>query len=208
MSLSVNFQSYIIDNFDKRTEGLVEEYYQKNRAVNDERDLRKLCLYEKALINRDVGDYERSNFFYKQLLEQDLFKDDEFEGTMIELFICQNYIKSNEKKEALRLINNYFNKDKRLYDLDYLVCYAKITEDKIIQEPYLSVSKEVLFNLGYKEGLPKLYKDLVQIDDLYRKESEELGNIIMLQENQERTMRIDSFIKNTKFNFLSSKLNK
>lgn len=205
--LLANFYSFIFENQVKE-EVLIDDYYQKNRTKENEKELKKACLYGKALINRDAGSFERSNTFYKQLLEQDLFTFDDLEKSMVGLFICQNYIKLNKKKEALHLINTYFNQNKRGYDLDYLVCYANVTEDTVIREPYTSILNNVLKKLGYKKELPKNFDEFLELHNLYKKENTQVGQILMLSDRLKQEKSIANFINQTSFSLLAEQFKK
>lgn len=172
MNTTVKFHTHILNNTEQRSENLIDSYYQDNVTDENKKTLKNLCLYEKALICFDEHNYKKSIIYYKQLFSENLLKN-ELEKSMTNLFICQNYIRLGNKKQATELINKYFEKNNKYYDLDFLICYAQITDKKIMSDFHLNIAKKGLSELGYKDEFPKSYQDLIVVHDLYTKKETE-----------------------------------
>lgn len=201
----LDFHYFMIENENIRSEKLVDDYYRTHKNTENEKELLKLCLYEKALMAREAKDFEKSNDYYKTMLNTDLgIKNSE--RYLIKLFRCQNCIELSEKEEALRIVDEYFQSESKDYDFEFLMCYARLNQGRI-EEPYISITNTKLSRLGYQNSFPKTYGELIEVFNLYQKESRALTKILSRKNEKNNSQLIQEFRTASNFTLLINQVN-
>lgn len=205
-NLIIDFHQFIAENESNRSEELVNDYYKAHKNSKNEKELLKLCLYEKALIARDNKDFEKSNKYYSAILSNDS-EIKNSEKYLIKLFICQNLINLTNKEEVLSIVNEYFQSESKDYDFDFLVCYARLNEGEKIERPYVSIINAELLRLGYQNSFPKTYAELIKVFNIYKKESKELTKILCSKKEKNKAQLIEVFKAKSNFALLVNQAN-
>lgn len=203
--LMLDFHYFMVENENNRSEKLVDDYYRTHKNEANEKELLKLCLYEKALIARDAKEFNKSNDYYLKILNTNL-KTDKSEEYLLKLCICQNCIELGEREQALRIVEEYFKSESKDYDFEFLVCYARLNKGRI-EEPYICIANTELSRLGYQNNFPKTYDELIEVFNLYKLESNELHKVLLNENTESSTQLLEVFKEKSNFTLLINQVN-
>lgn len=157
----LNFHRYVLKHDIKSIEE-VDRYYTDHATKENQSILMKQCMFEKAGISTQNKEYDRSNDYYHQIIDEGLVVDYD-SIKMVKLFMCDNYIAQGNREAALELISKYTQDSSIYYTIDFLLCYAKITDHDTINDMHMEALQKSIKLLDYSGDTPTSYSELVRI---------------------------------------------